>query len=95
MQLNANFEFNEQTQKALLSIIAVIVVLAGVVWGTFWLIQLLYPPTEEIPQGKTTINLSDPSIETTIKDVEKQNYFSFEATVNPNEVGRENPFEPY
>ncbi|GEM_PF-4045248 len=95
MQFNTNIEFNDQTKKTLLAVVAVIVFLAGIIWGTLSLIQLLYPITEDIPQGKTTINLNDPSIETTIKDVEKQSYFSFEATVNPSEIGRENPFEPY
>jgi hypothetical protein len=95
MAKNITIEFNQQVQKLLLIFVVALVVIALVVSGIFGLIGLLYPIQEAIPEEKTSINLSDPSLETTIKDVEKQQYFLFEATVNPNEIGRQNPFEPY
>jgi len=95
MSKSITIEFNQQLQKLLLIVVISLFVIALIIGGIFGLIGLLYPPQEDIPEEKTSINLSDPSLETTIKDAEKQQNFLFEATVNPNEIGRQNPFEPY
>ena len=77
----------------LMGLILIGVGIGLLVYVGFYIVNLLNPEFEEVPTTRSTVELKETDIQI-IQDLNKINTYLLQPTVNPNEIGRPNPFAP-
>lgn len=80
-------------QKRLMTLGVLGIGVVLVIYLILYLIGIVFPNFEDTPTQTSSIELKNQDIQV-IQDLDKINTYLLQPTVNPNEIGRSNPFAP-